>query len=184
MIFLETPLAGAFLIDLERLGDERGFFARTWCPEEFSSHGLETRLAQCSVSFNDHAGTLRGLHYQAAPYEEVKLVRCTAGAIFDVILDLRPTSPSYLRHYTVTLSAENRRSLYVPRGVAHGFQTLQDSTEVLYQMSEPYRPEYSRGVRWNDPAFGIGWPPAPHRIINDRDRTYPDFDPSTAGGRS
>jgi dTDP-4-dehydrorhamnose 3,5-epimerase len=175
MIFLETPLQGAFLVELQLHADERGFFARTWCQREFEEHGLETRLVQCSVSFNQYAGTLRGLHFQAAPYEEVKLVRCTSGAIFDVIVDLRPTSPTFAGHYAVVLSPSNRRMLYVPRGFAHGFQTLENDTEVAYQMSEFYQPEHSCGVRWNDPAFGVSWPPAQNRTIAARDQSYPDF---------
>jgi dTDP-4-dehydrorhamnose 3,5-epimerase len=168
-------LPGAFVIDVEPLSDERGFFARTWCQREFEARGLDTRLAQCNVSFNARAGTLRGLHYQASPHEEVKLVRCTAGAIFDVIVDLRPESPTLGRHHSVVLSSVNRRSLYIPRGFAHGFQTLEDGTEVAYQMSEFHDADYARGVRWNDPAFGIEWPEAAARIMNLRDRTYPDF---------
>jgi dTDP-4-dehydrorhamnose 3,5-epimerase len=175
LVFVETALRGAFLIDLEPSSDERGFFARTWCRREFQAQGLETNLAQCSVSFNARAGTLRGLHYQAPPCEEVKIVRCTSGALFDVIVDLRPESPTYTNHYSVTLSSLNRRMLYVPRGFAHGFQTLEDNTEVFYQMSEFFEPEYSRGVRWNDSAFGIVWPATEHRIINARDQAYPDF---------
>ncbi len=175
MIFAETPLRGAFEIDIEPLADERGFFARTWCRHEFEAHGLDTGLAQCNVSFNKVAGTLRGLHYQAAPFEEVKVVRCTAGAIFDVIVDIRPDSPTFTRHHSVMLSAANRRALYVPKGFAHGFQTLEPGTEISYQMSEFFRPEYSRGVRWNDPAFQIGWPETTTRIMNERDRSYPDF---------
>ena len=175
MIFVETPLSGAFVIDLEPLSDERGFFARTWCEREFEGHGLATRLVQSSVSFNSQAGTLRGLHYQAAPYAEVKLVRCTAGSIFDVIVDLRSGSPTLARHYSVILSAANRRTLYIPRGFAHGFQTLEDGTEVLYQMSAFHQPDHARGVRWDDPAFSIAWPAAEPRIMSERDRTYPDF---------
>jgi len=182
LVFLETALRGAFLIDLEPSSDERGFFARTWCRREFGAQGLETNLAQCSVSFNARAGTLRGLHYQAPPCEEVKIVRCTSGALFDVIVDLRPESPTYTKHYSVTLSSLNRRMLYVPRGFAHGFQTLEDDTEVFYQMSEFYEPEYSRGARWNDPAFGIVWPAVEHRIINARDEAYPDFRAQVLGG--
>jgi dTDP-4-dehydrorhamnose 3,5-epimerase len=175
LLFQETPLAGAFVIDVEPIADERGFFARTWCQREFAERGLDTRLAQCSVSFNARAGTLRGLHYQVAPHEEVKIVRCTSGSIFDVIVDLRPHSPTYTAHYAVTLSAANRRMLYVPRGCAHGFETLEDATEVFYQMSDSYAPESSRGVRWNDPAFGIVWPSTEHRIMNKRDQMYPNF---------
>jgi dTDP-4-dehydrorhamnose 3,5-epimerase len=181
MIFSATPLDGAFLVSLDRHPDERGFFARTWCEQEFTTHGLETRLVQCSISVNRRTGTLRGLHFQASPYEEVKLVRCTRGAIFDVIVDLRPDSPTLARYYAVILNADNRDALYVPRGFAHGFQTLEDDTEVLYQMSEFYQPASARGVRWDDPAFGIAWPDVDERIITARDRAYPDFQPPLAG---
>lgn len=174
MIFGETKLKGAYIIEPERLEDARGFFARTWCQHEFESHGLSQRLVQCSVSFNNKRGTLRGMHYQAAPYEEVKLVRCTMGAIYDVIIDLRPVSPTFKQHVAVTLTAENRTMLYIPEGFAHGFQTLEDDTEVFYQMSEFYAPAYARGVRWNDPAFSIQWP-EDRRIILERDQNYPDF---------
>ena len=176
MIFAETALPGAFVIDLEKREDERGFFARSWCQQEFKEHGLSPRLVQCSVSFNKRRGTLRGMHYQAKPYEEAKLVRCTRGAVYDVIIDLRADSRTYLRWEAVELNEDNRRMLYVPEGVAHGFQTLEDGTEVFYQMSEAYRPEYARGVRWNDAAFGIRWP-AEDRTISARDRGYPDFVP-------
>jgi dTDP-4-dehydrorhamnose 3,5-epimerase len=181
MIVNPTELPGAYIVDIEPHQDERGFFARTWCQREFEQHGLNPHLAQCSNSYNKRKGTLRGMHYQAAPHAEVKLIRCTAGAIFDVIIDLRPASPAFTRHIAVVLSAENRRMLYVPEGCAHGFQTLEDNTEVFYQMSEFYAPEYARGVRWNDRAFGIAWPHA-DRIIIDRDQQYPDFSPSQSFG--
>jgi dTDP-4-dehydrorhamnose 3,5-epimerase len=155
--------------------DERGFFARTWCREEFKDHGLVSELVQCSISFNNKKGTLRGLHYQAAPLAESKLVRCTARAIWDVALDLRMGSPTYLEWHGTVLSAENRRALYIPGGCAHGFLTLEDGCEVLYQMSEFHHPEAARGVRWNDPAFGVIWP-ATVEVISHRDRTYPDFE--------
>jgi dTDP-4-dehydrorhamnose 3,5-epimerase len=174
MLFVETGLPGAFVIEPERLDDPRGFFARTFCAREFAARGLDPRLAQCSVSFNKRRGTLRGMHYQVPPHAEAKLVRCTAGSIHDVIVDLRPSSPAFRRHASVVLSAENRRALYVPEGVAHGFQTLEDDTEVLYQISEFYAPEAARCVRWNDPAFGIAWPIA-DPILSERDRTAPDF---------
>jgi|WetSurMetagenome_2_1015567.scaffolds.fasta_scaffold440058_2 dTDP-4-dehydrorhamnose 3,5-epimerase len=177
MRFTPLSIPGAHLIDVEPHRDDRGFFARTWCAREFAEHGLAARLAQSSVSFNEHAGTLRGLHYQAAPHEEAKLVRCTHGAIFDVIVDLRPSSPSFRTWVGAELSAGNRRMLYVPEGVAHGFQTLEPASEVLYLISEFYAPETARGVRWDDPAFGIAWPAAERRIISDRDRAYPDFQP-------
>lgn len=178
MRFSETNLPGAFVIDPERHADERGFFARTWCREEFAAHALETKLIQCSVSFNTKAGTLRGLHFQADPYPEVKLVRCTRGAIYDVIVDLRAGSPTFRHHFSVTLTAENGRALYIPGNLAHGFLTLEPGTEVFYQMSESFRPDYARGVRWNDPAFGINWP-QPVRVISTRDAGYPDFQTAT-----
>jgi dTDP-4-dehydrorhamnose 3,5-epimerase len=174
MIFIETKLKGAFIIELECLTDERGFFARTWCAEEFEAYGLNTRLAQCNISFNAKAGTLRGMHYQVAPHAEAKLVRCTMGAIYDVALDLRADSPTFKQWIGVELTADNRRALYLPEELAHGFQTLADDTEVFYQMSEFYHPECARGVRWNDPAFGIEWPPA-DRIVSGRDTQFPDF---------
>jgi dTDP-4-dehydrorhamnose 3,5-epimerase len=174
VIFVPTALPGAFVVEPERREDQRGFFARTWCAREFEAHGLNPRLAQCSVSFSKRKGTLRGMHYQVAPYQEAKLVRCTMGAIHDVIIDLRPTSPAYKQHLAVVLTAENRRMLYVPEGFAHGFQTLADDTEVFYQMSEFYSPDHARGIRWDDPAFALVWPPD-DRIIIDRDQSYPDF---------
>jgi dTDP-4-dehydrorhamnose 3,5-epimerase len=176
MIFTETPLPDAFVIDPERYEDERGFFARTWCQREFAEHGLNPRLVQCSVSFNAHSGTLRGLHYQAAPRAEAKLVRCTSGAIFDVIVDLRPSSRTYLGWTAAELTAENRTALYVPEGFAHGFLTLADGSEVFYQMSEFFSRDLARGVRYDDPAFGIDWP-SKVLVIADRDRSYPDFEP-------
>ena len=171
------PLAGAFVIDPEPAIDARGLFARTWCARELAALGLETRLAQCSTSFNTHKGTLRGMHYQAPPFEETKMVRCTRGSIYDVIIDLRPQSATFKRSFGTTLTADNRRAVYVPVGFAHGFQTLEDDSEVLYQMSEFYSPEHARGVRWNDPAFGIDWP-IPDPIILDRDASYPDYVPT------
>jgi len=175
VIFAETKLEGAFVIEPERLGDERGFFARTWCRREFEAHGLNPRLVQCNVSFNRKKGTLRGMHYQAAPHEEAKLVRCTMGAIYDVIIDLRPDSPTFRQWTAVELTEDNRCMLYVPEGFAHGFQTLENDTEVLYQMSEFYHPESARGVRWDDPAFGIEWP-IEQLTISSRDRSYDRFD--------
>jgi dTDP-4-dehydrorhamnose 3,5-epimerase len=178
MILTETPLPGAFVIDVEPHVDERGFFARTWDVDQFAALGLSTAIVQCSVAFNHRAGTLRGMHYQEEPFGEVKIVRCTSGAIFDVIVDLRSTSPTYMRHYGVTLSAKNRRALYVPIGFAHGYQTLEDESEASYLMSAAYAPHAARGVRWDDPAFAIEWPPAVERVISARDRTYPDYQPS------
>ncbi len=172
MIFRETAIAGVRVVEVERLEDERGFFGRTWCAREFEEAGLSPRLAQCSLSFNRRRGTLRGLHYQAAPHREAKLVRCTMGSIHDVVVDLRRDSPTCLENVTILLSAENRRAIYVPEGCAHGFQTLEDDTEVFYQMTEFYEPSAGRGVRWNDPALGIAWPLEP-TVISERDRTYP-----------
>jgi dTDP-4-dehydrorhamnose 3,5-epimerase len=176
MILTPTKLAGAFLVDLERREDERGFFARAWCADEFAGQGLSTLIAQCNLSFNAHKGTLRGLHFQVAPYEEVKLIRCTRGAIYDVIVDLRPESPTHMRWIGVELTADNRRALYVPEGFAHGYQTLVDGTETFYQVSEAYAPGAEGGVRWDDPAFGIEWPDAAPRIISPKDRAWPDYE--------
>ena len=176
MIFAETPLAGAYGVELERLGDERGWFARTFAVEEFEQRGLNPAVTHCNTSFNTLAGTLRGMHYQAQPHGEVKLVRCTRGAAYDVIIDLRPDSQTYCRWYAVELTEENGRALYVPEGLAHGFQTLVNDTELYYQMSCPYVPSHARGVRWDDLAFGIDWPVA-DRTISERDRNYPDFVP-------
>jgi dTDP-4-dehydrorhamnose 3,5-epimerase len=176
VIFTETKLKGAYIIEPELHVDERGFFARTWCEAEARAHGLDPAVVQCNISFNKRKGTLRGMHYQTAPFAEAKLVRCTSGAIFDAIIDLRSDSPTYRHHFAVVLSADNRRMLYMPEGFAHGFQTLEDDTEVAYQMSCAYSPDHGRGVRWNDPAFGIDWP-EPDPIINQRDMAYPDFGP-------
>jgi dTDP-4-dehydrorhamnose 3,5-epimerase len=174
MIFEETRIGGVWIIRPERIEDDRGFFARTWDETEFAARGLSAHVVQCSVSFNRRRGTLRGLHYQAAPHEESKLVRCTSGAIFDVAVDLRPTSPTLGDWVGVELAAQNRLALYIPEGCAHGFLTLQDDAEVLYQMTEVYVPHAARGVRWDDDAFAIAWP-GEISVINERDRTYPDF---------
>jgi len=174
MIFLETPIPGVFEIHLEPLQDERGFFARTWCREEFERHGLNSGLVQCSISLNKRKGTLRGLHYQAPPFQECKLVRCTRGAIFDVVLDLRTQSPAYKLWISVALTAENHRMVYVPEGCAHGFLTMEDESEVFYQMSQVYDADSARGVRWDDPAFRIEWP-GKVEVISGRDRSYRDF---------
>ncbi len=175
MIFSETDLFGAFLIEPELLADERGFFARVWCRREFADNALSTEFVQSSISFSRARGTLRGMHFQKAPYEEDKLIRCTRGGIHDVIVDLRPDSPTFLRHAEATLTADNRMMLYVPKGFAHGFLTLEDSTEVTYSMSEYHQPEYAGGVRWDDPALGIEWPNEV-KVISERDRAYPDFE--------
>lgn len=175
MIFHELDIPGAFLLEPERKEDRRGFFARTYCRQELEDRGLDPTVVQCNISLNKEAGTVRGMHWQAEPWEEIKLVRCTAGAIHDVILDLRPDSPTFKQHLGVELSKENRHSLYIPAGVAHGFQTLEDDSEVFYQMSEFYHPECARGVRWNDPAFSITWP-LPVSVIADKDLEFPDFE--------
>jgi dTDP-4-dehydrorhamnose 3,5-epimerase len=174
MIILPTRLVDARLIDLEPKPDERGFFARSWCRRELAAHGVDADIAQESVSYNRVAGTLRGLHFQKPPHEEAKIVRCTRGAIFDVIVDLRPRSPTYRQWEGFHLNAENRRALYVPKGFAHGFQTLGDDTEVFYQISAFHAPAAAAGLRYNDPAFGISWP-LPVRSISERDSTAPDF---------
>ncbi len=181
MIFTETRLKGAFIIEPERREDERGFFARTWCQREFEAHGLQVTWVQCNISYNREKGTLRGMHYQAAPHGEIKLVRCTMGMTYDVIIDLRPASPTFTQWIAVELSAENRRMLYIPEGFAHGFQTLAPHTEVFYQMSAFYAPAYARGVRWNDPLFGIEWP-IEVRSISERDKSFPDFTPGKPEG--
>ena len=174
MMFREIEVAGAFEITPELRSDERGFFARSWCRKEFEARGLNSRLEQCSISFNSRKATLRGMHWQTAPFEETKVVRCTQGAIYDVALDLRERSPTYKKWAAVILSASKRNMLYIPEGCGHGFLTLQDETEVLYQISEFYSPESARGVRWNDPTFRILWP-LPVEVISERDRAYPDF---------
>lgn len=171
MKFDPTPLAGAYVVELARIEDERGFFARSFCREEFVAMGLSPVVAQCNVSWNSRKGTLRGMHFQAKPHEEAKLVRCTRGAIWDVIVDLREDSATRYASHGVHLDAQNRLALYVPEGFAHGFQTLEDDCEVLYQMSEAYQPGLGRGVRWDDPKFGIAWP-LPNPILSDRDRAY------------
>ncbi|MGC2857246.1 dTDP-4-dehydrorhamnose 3,5-epimerase [Novispirillum sp. DQ9] len=172
MIVTPTPLAGAFVLDIEPLADDRGFFARTFCAAELAAHGMNVAVAQCSVSVNTRKGTLRGMHFQAAPHEEDKLVRCTAGAIFDVLVDARAGSATFGQWFGAELSAANRRALYIPKGFAHGFLTLADATEVLYQISVPFAPGFGRGFRWDDPEVGIRWPSAP-AVISDRDATYP-----------
>jgi dTDP-4-dehydrorhamnose 3,5-epimerase len=167
-------LPGAFVIELEKHEDGRGFFARSWCQKEFEAHGLNPRTVQCNVSFNKVKGTLRGMHYQVAPYAEAKLVRCTRGAIYDVIIDLRRESATYKQHVSEVLSSNNYKALFIPEGFAHGFQTLEDNSEVFYQMSEFYSAEHQRGFRYNDPAFRISWPIDP-TVISGRDRNYEDF---------
>lgn len=174
MIFQETKLKGAYIIEPERLEDERGFFARTFCQKEFEKQGLNHRFVQCNISFNKKKATLRGMHYQVAPHEEAKIVSCARGAIYDVIIDLRLDSFTYCKWFAIELSAQNYVSLYIPEGFAHGFQTLADDTVVLYQMSEFYHPESSQGVRWNDRSFSINWPILPC-ILSNKDASYPDY---------
>lgn len=176
MRFTELEIPGSYLVEIEPHHDERGFFARTWCAREFAAQGLEDRLVQCSLSFTRRRGTIRGLHYQAAPHAEAKLIHGLRGVMYDVLVDLRRESPAYGRWTATTLAARDRRLIYVPPGVAHGFQALADDTEVLYQMSEAYAPEAQRGIRWNDPALAVAWPCA-EVIVSARDRSYPDFVP-------
>lgn len=175
MELTETSLPGAYVIDLEPIEDARGFFARAWSARELSSVGLESRIAECSMSFNRRRGTLRGMHFQRPPHAEVKLIRCIKGALYDVIIDLRTDSPTFRQWLGIELNEENRRMLYVPRGFAHGFQTLADGTEVFYMISDVHVPEAAGGVRWNDPSFGIDWPVAEPAEISDKDRNWPDF---------
>jgi len=180
MRFHELEIPGTFLVEPERKEDHRGFFARTYCRNELEERGLDPTVVQCNVSVNTLRGTVRGMHYQADPYPEIKLVRCTAGSIHDVLLDLRPSSPTYKRHVAVELTRENRCAVYIPEGIAHGFQALEDDTEVFYQMSEFYYPEAARGVRWNDPAFSITWP-LEVTVISEKDLAFPDFEEATRG---
>ena len=174
MRFTETRLKGAFIIEPERLEDDRGFFARTFCQKEFEAQGLNPKIVQCNISYNKHKGTLRGMHYQVAPMAEAKLVSCTRGAIYDVIIDLRHGSPTYCQWFAEELNTENRKMIYIPEGFAHGFQSLEDDTEVFYQMSEFYSPEHARGVRWDDPVFGIKWHER-QRIISTKDKNYTNY---------
>ena len=175
MIFTETKLKGAYIIEPERLEDTRGFFARAWCKKEFEAHGLNSGLVQCNISFNKNRGTLRGMHYQTTPHEETKLVRCTRGVIYDVIVDLRPDSATYLEWIGVELTSDNRKMLYVPEEFAHGYLTLTHNTEVFYQVSQFYSQESEGGVRWNDPAFGIEWPETENIIVSEKDRDWPNY---------
>ena len=176
MIFQETTLKGAYIIEPERREDNRGFFARVWCRKEFLTKGLNGQLVQCNISYNKEKGTLRGMHYQVAPFAEIKLVRCTMGAIYDVIIDLRPQSPTYLQWVAVELTTENRKILYVPENFAHGYQTLVDDVEVFYQVSQFYVPDSEGGVCYDDPAFGIKWP-MEVQVVSDKDRAWPDYTP-------
>jgi dTDP-4-dehydrorhamnose 3,5-epimerase len=174
--FTELSLQGAYLVEIEPRADERGFFARTFCEDEFAAAGLVSRFPQASISYNARRGTVRGMHFQAAPHEETKLVRCLAGAVHDVIVDLRPASPTYRRSIGLELSAQNRSALYIPRGVAHGFQSLADDSELLYMIDVNYVAEAARGVRWNDPFIDVSWPD-PIEVIADRDASFPDWQP-------
>ena len=174
MIFEETPLAGAYVVRVERREDQRGFFARSWDVREFAAHGLAAVTVQANISYNTARGTLRGMHWQAAPYGETKLVRCTRGALYDVIVDLRPDSPTYRQWFGRELTQDNHTALYIPKEFAHGFITLEDATEATYLMSVEYQPGYDRGARHDDPAFGITWP-TEIRVISDKDRLWPDF---------
>lgn len=178
MRFIETALPGAYILEPEPIQDERGFFARTWCREEFERHNLDAAVAQCSISFNKRKGTLRGMHYQIAPHAETKLVRCTRGAVYDVAVDLRRDSPSFGRWVGVELTAANHKLLYIPAGMAHGFLSLEDNTEVFYQISPAYSAAHARGVRWDDPLFDIKWPPG-EKVLSERDRSWPAFDAGT-----
>lgn len=180
MLFTELPLSGAYVIDLQRLEDERGFFARAWCQQEFAAHGLTANIVQCNISFNPKMGTLRGMHYQVFPHAETKLIRCIRGAIYDVIIDLRPHSATYMQWFGLDLTADNRLMLFVPEGFAHGYQSLSDKSEVFYQVSQFYQPGAERGIRWNDPAFGITWPEVDYRVVSVKDQSWPDFTPTPA----
>ena len=175
MIFKETKLKGAFVIEIEKREDERGFFARAWCKKEFEDHGLNAQLVQANIAFSRKKGTLRGMHYQAPPYEEGKLIRCIKGEVFDVIIDLRPDSLTYKEWFGLQLTSDNYKMLYVPAGFAHGYQTLDDNTEVFYPASQFYSPESERGVRWDDPAFGIEWPETDNLVMSEKDKTWPDY---------
>jgi len=175
MIFTETKLQGAFIIDLQKHEDKRGFFARAWCQNEFQEHNIDWQPVQANLAYTESKGTLRGLHYQAAPYGEAKLLRCIRGAMYDVILDLRPESATFKQWLGVELSAENGRALYVPEGFAHGYLTLEDHTEAFYPVSQFYTPGAEQGIRWNDPAFGIDWPIKENLVLSDKDRSWPDY---------
>jgi dTDP-4-dehydrorhamnose 3,5-epimerase len=175
MVFKETRLKGAFIIELEKIVDDRGFFSRAWCQKEFEAHGLNPNVVQCNLSFNTSKGTLRGMHYQIAPHEEAKIVRCIRGKVYDVIIDLRLKSPTYLQWIGVEISSENRKMLYVPENFAHGYLTLADNTELFYQVSHFYSPESESGIRWNDRTVNIKWPQTNGLIITDKDKNWPDF---------
>lgn len=176
MKFEQTSIPGAYVVEIQRHEDERGFFARGWCQREFEAHGLASNVAQMNISYNRHKHTLRGFHYQLAPHQEDKLLRCVRGSVHDVVIDLRPESPTFLKHVAITLSAANHRSILVPKGCANAFLTLEDECEVGYLVSEFYAPECERGVRWNDPALGVEWPVVEPAVISNKDRSWPDFD--------
>jgi dTDP-4-dehydrorhamnose 3,5-epimerase len=182
MKFLETKLKGAYVIEIEPISDNRGFFARSWCQQEFRDRGLNPNLVQCNISFNTNKGTLRGMHYQAKPHEEAKLVRCTRGSIYDVIIDIRPDSSTFKSWLSIELSAENRKALYIPEGFAHGFQTLENNTEVFYQMSDFYHPESAKGIRWNDPTLAVDWLLRNDLIVSIKDQQYPLFETISTSG--
>ncbi len=184
MQFTETGLKDAYVIELEKRCDERGFFARAWCRREFEEHGLIADLAQSNLSFSRRAGTLRGMHYQVYPHQETKLVRCTKGALYDVIIDIRPESPTYMKWFGAELTEDNHRMLYVPRGFAHGFQSLVDNVEVFYHVTQFFTPGAERGIRWDDPAFHIAWPEIEARTISEKDRNWPAYRPEGAAGAS
>ena len=175
MKLIETKLKGAFVIEPDLIKDERGFFSRLWCQKEFAHYGLNPNLAQISNAYNQKKSTIRGMHFQKSPCEEAKLVRCTSGSIYDVIIDLRPASKTYKQWFSIEISAKSYTMIYVPEGFAHGYQTLEDNTEVIYHMSQFFSLEYYSGVRWNDPAFNIKWPSVENIIISDKDKNYPDF---------
>ncbi len=177
MRFTPTALHGTYVLEPETKPDDRGYFARAWCEKECAANGIDFRIVQCNLSFNRRANTLRGMHYQAPPHAEAKVIRCTRGRVYDVLVDLRPDSPSFRKWVAYELTPENRLALYAPAGLAHGFQTLEDESELFYLMSAFHHPESARGVRWDDPAFGIKWPDCANRLLCDRDRSYPDFTP-------
>lgn len=177
MKFTATPLVGAYVVDLEKREDSRGYFARSWCQKEFEQQKLETQFVQCNLSYNKEKGTLRGMHFQLSPHQEVKFVRCVSGSIYDVIIDLRKDSATYCKWFGVELSSKSGRALYVPKGFAHGYVTLENDSEVFYQVSDFYEPSAERGVRWNDPVFGIQWPKVNQTLISPKDLALPDFNP-------
>jgi dTDP-4-dehydrorhamnose 3,5-epimerase len=175
MIFRKTNLKGVFIIELEKHKDDRGYFARTWCENEFKANGLNSKLAQANTALSVQKGTLRGMHYQIAPYEETKIIRCIRGSVFDVVIDIRPDSITYCQWLGIELSSENHTMLYVPEGFAHGYKTLRNNSEVFYLVSQFYTPDAERGIRWDDPAFSIKWPETSDLIISEKDKNWPDY---------